>query len=255
MSVNPSSSLGCRYLDAYPVNAILGRMLRFSGLVCTQLAPAVLRLEACIEGSGTIFREPSTPSTLLAWAAWLFGARSGVGTCTVPLALQLTSGLRFNARTVSLCSHTLAGAVKWMHRIGTFLSLARLTHTARVSASAFVLSGGLISFLFPCRRWRAGFRDDLPTSTLVPCSTRAVAALMHFSRCFKALLKRRTTRAVLQHSRLSTYCLQYVLVHPRIAKWLEVLPVIRRLASARAAARNHNILCVGFREYGDFSYS
>jgi hypothetical protein len=34
ISVNPSDSLGSRYLEAKPVKAIRGRIVRFSGLVC-----------------------------------------------------------------------------------------------------------------------------------------------------------------------------------------------------------------------------
>jgi hypothetical protein len=52
----------------------------------------------------------------------------------------LTSGPGFKARTVSLCSHSRADAVKSTHRSGTFSFCASLTQTARVSGSAFVLS-------------------------------------------------------------------------------------------------------------------
>lgn len=34
ISVNPSDSLGSRYLEANPVNASFGRIFRFSGLLC-----------------------------------------------------------------------------------------------------------------------------------------------------------------------------------------------------------------------------
>jgi hypothetical protein len=54
--------------------------------------------------------------------------------------LRLTSGLRFKARNVSLCSHSFDDAVNSTHRIGTFSFCANVTHTARVSGSAFVLS-------------------------------------------------------------------------------------------------------------------
>jgi hypothetical protein len=85
----------------------------------------------------------------------------GAGTCNGnALALRLTSGQRFNARTVSLCSHTLAPAVKWMHRMGTFVSFARFTQTARVSGSALVLSRRvpLVSLLLsrPCTPLASG---------------------------------------------------------------------------------------------------
>jgi hypothetical protein len=46
---------------------------------------------------------------------------------------KLTSGPTFKARTVSLCSQSLADAVKRTHRIGTFSFCASLTQTARVS--------------------------------------------------------------------------------------------------------------------------
>jgi hypothetical protein len=61
---------------------------------------------------------------------------------------KLTSVPTFKARTVSLCSHSLAGAVKRTHRIDTFNFCASLTQTARVSGSAFVLSRYLISILY-----------------------------------------------------------------------------------------------------------
>jgi hypothetical protein len=54
---------------------------------------------------------------------------------------KLTSGPRFKARKVSLCSHSFGGAVKSTQRMGTFsFCTANVTHTARVSGSAFVLS-------------------------------------------------------------------------------------------------------------------
>lgn len=49
----------------------------------------------------------------------------------------------WRARNVSLCSHTLADAVKTMHRMGQSSFRARLIQTALVSASAFVLSGNI----------------------------------------------------------------------------------------------------------------
>jgi hypothetical protein len=53
---------------------------------------------------------------------------------------KLTSGPRFKARKVSLCSHSFGDAVKSTHRMGTFSFCANVTHTPRVSGSAFVLS-------------------------------------------------------------------------------------------------------------------
>ena len=44
------------------------------------------------------------------------------------------------ARTVSLCSQSLAGDVKWTHRMGTSRDDASLVQCSRVSTSAFVLS-------------------------------------------------------------------------------------------------------------------
>jgi hypothetical protein len=54
---------------------------------------------------------------------------------------ELTSGPRLNARTVSLCSQSFDGAVNKMHRMEMPKLCASLTQTARVSGSAFVLSG------------------------------------------------------------------------------------------------------------------
>lgn len=47
------------------------------------------------------------------------------------------------ALTVSLCSHSFAGAVKYTHLMGILSFLASSIHTARVRVSAFVLSVGL----------------------------------------------------------------------------------------------------------------
>lgn len=146
----------------------------------------------------TFLRPPGRPITPQTRFPRVGSSSFGQDQCWA-LALQLTSEPRFNARTVSLCSQSLWDAVKWTQRTGTFLSFARLTHTARVPGSALVLSTS-INLLFPCSSWRAGFRSDLPTTKLVPCSRRTVAALMHFSRCFKVLLRRRTTRASLQRN-------------------------------------------------------
>lgn len=55
---------------------------------------------------------------------------------------KLTSGPTFKARTVSLCSQSLADAVKRTHRICTFNFCASFTQIARVSGSALVLSEG-----------------------------------------------------------------------------------------------------------------
>lgn len=57
--------------------------------------------------------------------------------------MQLTSGPTFNARNVSLCSHSLGDAVKSTHRRGTLSFCANATHTARVFGSALVLSGSV----------------------------------------------------------------------------------------------------------------
>ena len=46
----------------------------------------------------------------------------------------------FNARKVSLCSQSFAGAVKWTQCTGIFAFLPRSVHTLRVSRSALVLS-------------------------------------------------------------------------------------------------------------------
>jgi hypothetical protein len=68
MSVNPSSSVGCRYLDAKPVNAILGSKVRFSGLVCSASVSTcavrsalATRRRACIEGPSPT-SQASTPN-------------------------------------------------------------------------------------------------------------------------------------------------------------------------------------------------
>jgi hypothetical protein len=58
---------------------------------------------------------------------------------------KLTSVPGFKARNVSLCSHSFDDAVKSTHRMGTFSFCANVTHTARVSGSAFVLSDSVSS--------------------------------------------------------------------------------------------------------------
>ena len=58
-------------------------------------------------------------------------------------AVKLTSGPTFSPRNASLCSHSLGEAVKRIHRMPTFNLCANVTHTARVSGSAFVLSGSV----------------------------------------------------------------------------------------------------------------
>jgi len=110
---------------------------------------------------------------------------------------ELTSGPKFNARTVSLCSQSFTDAVKSTHRIGTFSFCANLTQTARVSGSAFVLSRNLS--LHVVVSGVLGVRMYVPTTTRVPSSMRAVAALIHFSRCFNMLLnERRSSTAAMQ---------------------------------------------------------
>lgn len=90
-----------------------------------------------------------------------------------------------SARTTLLCSHTLVGAVKSTQRMGTLNLAARAIQSARVSASALVLSG--------CRDQQrvtsASARIFVPITTLVPSSNIAVAVFRHFSRCFNTLLE------------------------------------------------------------------
>lgn len=104
---------------------------------------------------------------------------------------KLTSGPTFNARTVSLCSQSLGGAVNSTHRMGTLSLFASFTQCARVSRSAFVLS---ISGISPhARRMYSSALMFLPTTTDVPSSTSALADLRHFSRCFHIVIQRAGT--------------------------------------------------------------
>lgn len=107
---------------------------------------------------------------------------------------KLTSGPIFNARTVSLCSQIFAEAVKRTHRIGIFNRCARLIQTPLVSGSGLVLSSNF-SLLWACMRVKLNFGENLPITTLVPSSIKAVAAFTHFSRCFNVLLQAHTGRA------------------------------------------------------------
>jgi NhaP-type Na+/H+ and K+/H+ antiporter len=57
--------------------------------------------------------------------------------------IERFSGLKdpmAKALTVSLCSHSFAGALKYTHLMGILSFLASSIHTARVGMSAFVLS-------------------------------------------------------------------------------------------------------------------
>jgi hypothetical protein len=101
----------------------------------------------------------------------------------------LTSGPGFKARTVSLCSHSRADAVKRTHRSGTFIFCASLTQTARVSGSAFVLSTGIMISIHFMRGMVRGYEwvtnihtNDYACSLLDECACRFDAFLALFQK-------------------------------------------------------------------------
>lgn len=113
----------------------------------------------------------------------------------------------FNARTASLCSHTICGTENQIHRIGTVCLAARSIHSLRTSGSGFVLSAMSVSFLpsflfssssplslhftfifhiFPLFFYHACFLElvCLPIATDFPSFSSSRAACKHRSRVF-----------------------------------------------------------------------
>lgn len=136
---------------------------------------------------------------------------------------KLTSAPVLRARKVALCSQSFTGAVNSTHRMGTFSFCAKVIQDFLVSGSAFVLSDYISSPVDTLRLW-LGFRMPLPTTTLPPCWISAVAALIHFSRCFKRLLN---TRRGCTGSPEITHSLQLILVDSFISKWLQAFRIVR----------------------------
>jgi hypothetical protein len=117
ISWKPSLSWGGLYREVKPLNAMLGRIVRFSGFICdadqnelhmpTQIAPI---------GVATFVG--------MNWGMVGKGAHTTL----------------FRARTTSLCSQSSELAVNNTQRIGTECFAARSTHLLRTSESALVLS-------------------------------------------------------------------------------------------------------------------
>lgn len=131
--------MGSRYLEAKPVNASFGSMDRCSGLVYVIMVSTsryVLR-DLCRSVEQRRRASMSLPTKLHA-PMWTNRRPSPCGRRV--RVEKLTSGPVLSARTVSLCSHSLAGAVKSTHRMGTLTLFASVIHTFLVSGSAFVLS-------------------------------------------------------------------------------------------------------------------
>lgn len=115
------------------------------------------------------------------------GAKNDAQACYMrSKALQLTFGPISRARTVSLCSHSLVGAVKSTQRMGTLSFSARPTQSALVSTSAFVLSGRGDQYGSGMRA-TVGLRlltDHYTRALLNQCGSRLQAFLALFQQCY-----------------------------------------------------------------------
>lgn len=122
ISWNPSSTLGGLYRFAKLLNAIPGRIVRFSGFICiTDEYMLHMLATFCMHSIRFLMHRLS-----LRLKKWL-GER---GSLTV----------LFNARTASLCSQICVAAVNSTQRTGTEFFAANSIHLLRTSGSALVLS-------------------------------------------------------------------------------------------------------------------
>lgn len=158
----------------------------------------------------------------------------------------LTSWPTFIERNVSLCWHNSLGAVKTTQRIGTSILFARVVQCARVSRSAFVLSG---LWLVRERALLASVGCAYPYPLLRWCPLQSVAQQPSsiYHAVSTTLLKERGKAGehVLDNMGMSTYTFENVLVDATVPKRLQLLPVECRLTRTWTAAEQNDIKRIG----------